>query len=608
MGAALGAWLAGRAPSPVGALVEALLDELFGDDLVEDRRQLENLLLGPPQDLAVSAEPGPAPPAGPAERFDPRIGTKIGDHYRIERLCGTGGMSRVYQASHDRTARLFAIKILRDDYRYKADVVGRFVREVQNVARLEHRNIIKIVDCGRTPDDLPFFAMEYVDGFTIRQLLDRDGRLPIERSIEIGMEVASGLKSAHQAAIVHRDLKPSNVMIVAGGVEAGSVRILDFGLSKNLEIDGVVRAPITALDVVVGSPHYMAPEQAGGGPAVLSSDVYAIGELLYEMISGVPTWDGENPGEVIHRKLKQDPTPLSRVVAEVSEDLNRVVMSALRRDPAARPSMIELAAQLAACLDPAAGLPGGSELAGPVQQPPGLWPAHEAARRAGVGTMTFVSRRSAATHPVLVAVGGLLLFATGVGSVIWSRSTGPARPGREAVPVGSRSLPVEPARAEEPLPELPVSPGPPPELSLPHGDADQDHAYRAITRHEPRRATRSRTHRPSRSRRELAEKPIRAPEQEQSAALPSSESPRLVMDATEAFGRRDYGLALSKAQEALAAAGNRSFDAHMILARTYFILDRFRAAEEHFRAAVLLRPADGRALRGLASAAARTRN
>jgi hypothetical protein len=237
-----------------------------------------------------------------------------------------------------------------------------------------------------------------------------------------------------------------------------------------------------------------------------------------------------------------------------------------------------------------------------------LWPAHEAARRAGVGTMTFVSRRSAATHPVLVAVGGLLLFATGVGSVIWSRSTGPARPGREAVPVGSRSLPVEPARAEEPLPELPVSPGPPPELSLPHGDADQDHAYRAITRHEPRRATRSRTHRPSRSRRELAEKPIRAPEQEQSAALPSSESPRLVMDATEAFGRRDYGLALSKAQEALAAAGNRSFDAHMILARTYFILDRFRAAEEHFRAAVLLRPADGRALRGLASAAARTRN
>jgi hypothetical protein len=270
--------------------------------------------------------------------------------------------------------------------------------------------------------------------------------------------------------------------------------------------------------------------------------------------------------------------------------------------------MMELAAQLAACLDDRARRPAASSLADSLQQRPGLPAAHEGARRGGLGATTFLIRRSAEVHPLLMAMGGLLLFAAAVGSVLWRRSTGPGPPRRDAVPVESRALPGGTAWAEARPPQLPASPGPSPKPSLLHRKAEQEQTDRAVTRHERRGVTRSRTHRPARPRRELVEKPVRTPDQEERGAAPTGESPGPVMDAAEAFGRRDYGLALSKAQEALVASGNQSFDAHMILARTYFILDRFHAAEDHFRAAVLLRPADGNALRGLASAAARRKN
>ena len=409
--------------------------------------------------------------------------------------------------------------------------------------------------------------MEYVDGFTIRQLLDRGGPLSVERALQIGLELAAALECAHEALLVHRDLKPNNVMIVAQGEGAGGVRILDFGLSGNLEREG--EAPTVTGEVMIGSPHYLAPEQAEGKPADRNSDVYAVGELVYEMISGVPAWSGENAAEVIHRKLTTLPTPLMEVAPHVSREVDRLVMGTLARNPEARPSTRELGIWLAECLEahrrPAPTGPLASSL------------------RPMTAQKAF--RRAKRALPVLFAVVGVPVVALATMSILPRPSVCPAPRGGERILV--ERMTTAPVSTAIQLQSLSVSTIAKDQVAAPN---DEVAAARAA--------------RPSGPRNLVVARSIRPAEQQAPAVVTSSDALQLVTDAAEAFGRRDYGLALSRAQDALATDA-QSFDAHMILARTHFLLDRFGDARHHFGVAVTIRPLDQSALKGLASAGLR---
>jgi serine/threonine protein kinase len=531
-------------------------------------------------DCGSVLEPIPSPSPDPVQSHVSPMAATIGSQYRIERRCGLGAMSRVYQAYHLGLARRFAVKILRQEYRHKAEVVARFVREVQKVARLAHRNIVKVAECGRTTDGVPFFVMEYVDGFTIRQLLDRGGPLSVERALNIGLELASALECAHEALLVHGDLKPNNVMIVAQGEGAGGVRVLDFGLSGNLEReDG---APTLTGEVMIGSSDYLAPEQAEGMPADRKSDLYALGELIYEMISGVPAWSGENAAEVIHRKLTTLPTPLTEVAPRASGEVDRLVMSMLARNPEARPSTREIGIRLAECLELHRRPDPTGSLASPLRS---LAPqkAFRGAKRA---------------LPVLLAMVGVPLVVLAAVSIL-SRAPRPqvCPVPRAGEPILVESVATAPVSTADPVQFLPSSTR---LLFEPRHQADNHHLKDPVAARNDEVAAAGAAPSSSPPSLVLAES-IPPAEQEAAAVVTSSEALRLVSDAAEALGRRDYGLALSKGQDALATDA-ASFDAHMILARTNFLLDRFGDARRHFAVAVTIRPLDQSAFKGLAAA------
>jgi serine/threonine protein kinase len=199
--------------------------------------------------------------AGDTTPADARLGSVVGVDFRLVRLCGAGRMGRVYEAAHGRFRGRFAVKILDDDY--PEAVVRRLFREASDAALIPHRSVVRLLDHGRTADGAPYLVTEYIDGATVRQWLDRDRWIPVERAVEIALEVAEALAAAHRTGVVHRAVRASNVMVVGGGDEAGAVKLVDFGVSRRLEEAGT-----------------------GGNRADLRRDVEALGALIVEMVTG----------------------------------------------------------------------------------------------------------------------------------------------------------------------------------------------------------------------------------------------------------------------------------------------------------------------------------
>ncbi|CAN5509410.1 hypothetical protein BH09MYX1_BH09MYX1_33280 [soil metagenome] len=282
---------------------------------------------------------------------DALIGT-VGDaRYEVRKVLGEGGTGTVYEVRHVTLGRAAAMKVLRADLAQEPELGARFLQEAQATAAIKHPGVVSILDFGRLPDARPYFVMELLVGQTLADALHRGGPAPVKSAVTIAVRIAEALAAAHAAGVVHRDLKPENIYLVGGVKEDAEVRVVDFGAAVILG-----RSRLTKKGIVFGTPHYMAPEQAAGHDVDHRTDVYAIGILLYEMLTGRVPFEGDNYMGILTQHMFAEPTPPSRVRPERANELGileAVVLRALAKDPDARfASMDDLATTLRATLVP----------------------------------------------------------------------------------------------------------------------------------------------------------------------------------------------------------------------------------------------------------------
>jgi predicted Ser/Thr protein kinase len=268
------------------------------------------------------------------------LGEVIGERYELEELLGSGGMSSVYRAHDTLLERDVALKILHEHHHEDEEYVERFRREARAVARLSHPNIVTVIDRGED-GGRQFIVFEHVDGQTLKDVLDA-GPVDVRRALEVTIAVARGLAFAHDHGIVHRDVKPQNVLLN----EDGEAKVTDFGIARSLDVEGV-----TESGAVLGTSNYIAPEQATGQPVNAQTDVYSLGVVLFELLTGDVPYQGESFVAVAMQHVHE---PAPRVLDRRSEVPARIALAvdrALEKDPADRfGSMDEFADELEACL------------------------------------------------------------------------------------------------------------------------------------------------------------------------------------------------------------------------------------------------------------------
>jgi serine/threonine protein kinase len=285
---------------------------------------------------------------------DPRIGTLLAERYRIDALVGEGGMGKVYSAEHVLMRKRLAVKVLRRELTSVPEVVARFEREAMAAGNIEHPNVAAATDFGKLADGAVFLVLEFVSGHSLRDEIAR-GPFAVDRALHIARQIASALSAAHAQGIVHRDLKPENVMLVDKGGDPDFVKVLDFGIAK-VPLGDVAAAgakqgnPITKAGMVFGTPEYMAPEQALGQNVDGRADLYALGVILFEMLSGVRPFSSQSSVGILGQQLSK-PTP---TFAERSPDLlvppavEQIARKLLARDASER---YESAAELSRAID-----------------------------------------------------------------------------------------------------------------------------------------------------------------------------------------------------------------------------------------------------------------
>ena len=249
-----------------------------------------------------------------------------GSRYRVTGLLGTGGMARVYRARDELLGREVALKVLSERLSTDRSFVERFRREAQNAAGLNHPNIVSLFDYG-DEDRRYFIVMELIDGRSLSDIIDEDGPLMPERAAEIARDVARGLGRAHDSGLVHRDIKPHNIMIT----NTGQTKVTDFGIARALSADA--EATMTQTGMVIGTAAYLSPEQAQGNPVDARSDVYSLGCVLHEMLTGDAPFAGDTPLSIAYKHVRENPERPSEVNADVPEALDAIVMKAMSKNP-----------------------------------------------------------------------------------------------------------------------------------------------------------------------------------------------------------------------------------------------------------------------------------
>jgi serine/threonine-protein kinase len=256
---------------------------------------------------------------------DTLINTLFDGRYRILRKLGTGGMANVYLAEDEVLGRRVAIKILNDRHAGDDQFVERFRREAKNAASLSHPNIVSIYDRGEA-EGTYYIAMEYLDGRTLKELIVARGPAPIHLAIDYARQILAAIRFAHRHGIVHRDIKPHNVLVDG----EGRLKVTDFGIARA----GV--SQMTEEGSIIGTAQYLSPEQAKGAPVDQTSDLYSVGVVLYELLTGVVPFSGDTPVEIAMKHLSSVPEPPSAKRADIPRDLDLVVMRALAKDPSER--------------------------------------------------------------------------------------------------------------------------------------------------------------------------------------------------------------------------------------------------------------------------------
>lgn len=409
--------LAAEMPRDGGKLqVASFLRQLFEADIKAEATEQSALVA---QAAGLPEKPGPAA-AGNDDR-DPLVGTVLAGRYYVRRRIGEGAMGKVYEGHHTGIGKRVAIKIPRAAERRKAELAQRFRLEALAPSQIGQPNIADVTDCGSTPSGDFFFVMEFIDGIDLDKLIAREGGLPLERAALIAVQICRAVEAAHKAGIIHRDLKPSNVMLLRKNDEADFVKVLDFGVAKFLRNAGLTgegsgrddELDLTQADAAVGTPRFMAPEQIHGGKVDFRADIYAVGGILYAMLSGgrAPI-EGDSVHNVWQRKVSEDPTPLRQHRSDIPSDVEALVMACLARDPGARPASAEaLKKELLLALERIRA--AGSSVLG---------------MKAPSDTATFEPKRAAPARKRLALAAAAALFAAGGATATVLLSGGGPRP------------------------------------------------------------------------------------------------------------------------------------------------------------------------------------
>ena len=308
-----------------------------------------------PEPAAPAPEPQAAPrtlPLAPEVTSSERLlGTVLDGKYRIQRELGRGGMGTVFAAIQDPIDRQVAIKVLLSSLVGDEVAMLRFEREARTISRMRHPNTVTIYDFGRTPANEPYIVMELLEGETLGDVLRRDGRVEPWRACRIIRQACASLAEAHREGIVHRDLKPDNIFLTSLGEATDWVKVLDFGLAKLADNDATPR--ITQQGKVFGTPRYMSPEQANGSPIDHRSDIYGLGVILFEMLTGMAPFSAETILALLLKHISDPPPPFAQIRPDLQIDprLEHVVREALAKDPLDRPQSVSQLGQMLEALE-----------------------------------------------------------------------------------------------------------------------------------------------------------------------------------------------------------------------------------------------------------------
>ena len=336
---------------------------------------------------------------------DPLVGRVVGGRFKVIALVAKGGMGKVYRAEQAPLGRICALKVLNPDYagEHDPEFHKRFFLEASVASKLTHPNTVTIFDYGRTDDDVYYMAMEYLEGQTLHRAIREAGCLPEGRSVHIARQICRALREAHSLGAVHRDLKPANVFLTMHGDETDLVKVLDFGLVKNVAGKG---EDLTQTGMFMGSPKYMAPEQIRGDGVDARTDIYALGIILYEMLTGKVPFDRNSSVNILMAHV-HDTAPTMRQMnpaVSVSRALEETIAACMEKDPDRRlRSMDEVLASLRRCGDP--------ETSRTATSLSGLEPTERASLSGSASRLSQMRRTRRGSKAVLVAagVGGLAL-------------------------------------------------------------------------------------------------------------------------------------------------------------------------------------------------------
>jgi serine/threonine protein kinase len=282
---------------------------------------------------------------------DELIGVSLADKYMIEEHLGSGGMCEVYRARHLGMDKPVAVKVLKPALAADPKIAERFEQEARAASRIHHPHAINVTDYGIDKDKTPFIVMELVNGETLGQALRSTGAFSVERAANILRQICGALESAHAVGVIHRDIKPDNI-ILAEYDGSDWVEVVDFGVAKILE-DVKGNAALTGANIIVGTPRYMSPEQCEEKPVDARSDIYSLGVVLYEMLSGEAPFEGDSSTRLLMAHAAQPPAPLREKRPDLSAEIESVAMKALEKDPERRP---QSAGEFAREFEQAAGL------------------------------------------------------------------------------------------------------------------------------------------------------------------------------------------------------------------------------------------------------------
>ena len=251
-------------------------------------------------------------------------GTILDDRYEIIDVVGTGGMSTVYRAKDERLKRFVAIKVLKSDYSSDQNFVSKFRAEAQSSAGLTHPNIVSVYDVCED-DGRYFIVMELVEGITLKEYINLNGRLSMQQAIDFSIQIASGLEAAHEHHVIHRDIKPQNIIVS----KSGNIKVTDFGIAK-------AATSTTMSTTGIGSVHYISPEQARGGYSDERSDIYSLGITMYEMVTGRVPFEGDTNVAIALMHIQNDMIPPRQLYPDIYPSFEKIIMKASQKKPERR--------------------------------------------------------------------------------------------------------------------------------------------------------------------------------------------------------------------------------------------------------------------------------